>query len=233
MLWNVESEYIGHSDKSNSDSDVSSEVIKEDRKRKFSPSNESSSKSSVTSVLSSKVEDDISDDISDEEKEEENSSNFWQKDLSACRGPHEVDDSSCSKDDSSTESSMPNVQSKKVLPACQFASCCLVSTTSNAGCSSLSHVDLTEDVSYDKLHATTSALQKVARTEQKIFVGIAWATMGERNLFKRFPHIIHCDVTGDTDSTQNHLLTFTGRTTAGKQFIFLHMLIHNQRQSSF
>ena len=40
-------------------------------------------------------------------------------------------------------------------------------------------------------------------------------------------------MTGDSNSTQNHLLTFTGRTTSGKQFIFLRVWIHNQRQSSF
>ena len=124
-------------------------------------------------------------------------------------------------------------KAKQVLPCRSCTPFRLVFTARNAGSGDLSHVDLTGNVSYDELEQTSSALQTVAKKEQKIFIGIAWATISEINLFKRFPHTIHCDVTGDTNSTRNHLLTLTGRTTAGQQFIFLRVWIHNQSQSAF
>ena len=64
----------------------------------------------------------------------------------------------------------------------------------------LSHLDLTDNISFGELHATASALREIANKEQKTFIGTAWST---------------------------------GRTTTGNQFIFLHMWIHNQQQSSF
>ena len=122
---------------------------------------------------------------------------------------------------------------RRVLPPRHCTPFRLVSTMRNAGSSDVSHVDLTDDVSYKELHESTSALRSAAKKEQNIFLGIAWSTVSEINLFKRFPHAVYCDVTGDTNSTRNHLLTFSGRTTAGQQFIFLRVWIHNQSQSSF
>ena len=66
-----------------------------------------------------------------------------------------------------------------------------------------------------------------------MFVAIAWSNAKELRLFKLFPEVIHCDATCDTNNSKNHLITFTGRTSTGKQFIFLRIWVVNQRRVMF
>ena len=74
--------------------------------------------------------------------------------------------------------------SKRILPACSCTPYCLVSTTSDAGSSNLTHVDLTEDVSFDESYATTSALRTVAKKEQKFFCHSMGNYTGEESVQK-------------------------------------------------
>jgi hypothetical protein len=57
--------------------------------------------------------------------------------------------------------------------------------------------------------------------QSRIFMCVAWANLDEIRLFKLFPEVMHCDATCDTSNSKNHLLTFSGRTSTAKQFIFL------------
>jgi hypothetical protein len=46
--------------------------------------------------------------------------------------------------------------------------------------------------------------------------------------------VLYCDSTGNSNKSGNHqLLTFSGHTTQGQQFIFLKVWIHNQKQVTF
>ena len=44
---------------------------------------------------------------------------------------------------------------------------------------------------------------------------------------------MYCDSTGDTNNSGNHLLSFSGCTPQGQQFLFLRIWIHNQKQVTF
>ena len=67
----------------------------------------------------------------------------------------------------------------------------------------------------------------------KVFLCVAWASVEEIRLFKCFPEVIYCDATSDTNNTKNHLVTFSGRTSSGRQFVFLRIWIHNQKTATF
>jgi hypothetical protein len=69
--------------------------------------------------------------------------------------------------------------------------------------------------------------------EGRIFMCVAWANLDELQLFKLFPEVMHCDATCDMSNSKNHLLTFSGRTSTAKQFIFLRIWLVNQRRSTF
>jgi hypothetical protein len=69
--------------------------------------------------------------------------------------------------------------------------------------------------------------------EARIFMCVTWANLEELHLFKLFPEVMHCDATCDTSNSKKHLLTFSGRTSMGKQFIFLQIWLVNQCRSTF
>ena len=97
------------------------------------------------------------------------------------------------------------------------------------------YVDHTEETGMEVLikeaqHIRTS---KNISDSAKIFLCVAWSSVEEIRMFKRFPELIYCDATADTNNTKNQLVTFSGRTCDGKQFIFLRIWIHNQRTSTF
>ena len=67
-----------------------------------------------------------------------------------------------------------------------------------------------QEMLYDAQH------QENINPESRLFVAIAWSNTKEFRSFKLFPEVIHCDATCDTNNSKNHLITFTGRTSAGK-----------------
>ena len=87
------------------------------------------------------------------------------------------------------------------------------------------------DVLIEEARCARSA--KNVSENAKVFLCVAWSSVEEIRLFKCFPEVIYCDATADTNNTKNQLVTFTGRTTSGRQFIFLRIWIHNQRKSTF
>ncbi|CAJ1947503.1 unnamed protein product [Cylindrotheca closterium] len=94
-------------------------------------------------------------------------------------------------------------------------------------------------------HSTEPAMDELGREvsaaredesifcQDKIFLCIAWTNKEELRLFQKFPSLVYCDATSDTNKNKNHLITFSGRTTNGKQFIFLRVWVHNQKRVTF
>ena len=87
-------------------------------------------------------------------------------------------------------------------------------------------IDLQDEIAAAR--ATTTI-----QPQDKVFLCVAWAKKEELALFHKFPALIYCDATSDTNRNKNHLVTFTGRTTEGKLFIFLRIWVHNQRRVTF
>jgi len=69
--------------------------------------------------------------------------------------------------------------------------------------------------------------------EDKVFLSVAWAHNKELAWFRKFPYLIYCDATSDTNKTGNHLVTFSSRTPDGNQFIFLKVWVHNKKRTTF
>jgi hypothetical protein len=69
--------------------------------------------------------------------------------------------------------------------------------------------------------------------QAKVFIAVAWASKADIRFFKLFPEVVHCDATCDSNNTGNHLLTFSCRTSTGKQYVFLKIWIPNQKRFTF
>ena len=67
----------------------------------------------------------------------------------------------------------------------------------------------------------------------RIFIAVAFANKYDIRTFLLFPEVIHGDCTCDTNNTNNHLLTFSCRTSSGKQVVFLKVWLPNQKRFSF
>jgi hypothetical protein len=67
----------------------------------------------------------------------------------------------------------------------------------------------------------------------RIFLAVAWASHSDLRLFQLFPEVFHADCTCDSNVTGNYLLTFSCRTSTGKQVVFLKIWIPNQKRFSF
>jgi hypothetical protein len=69
--------------------------------------------------------------------------------------------------------------------------------------------------------------------EARIFIAVAFANKYDIRTFLLFPEVIHGDCTCDSNNTNNHLLTFSCRTSSGKQVVFLKVWLPNQKRFSF
>jgi hypothetical protein len=70
-------------------------------------------------------------------------------------------------------------------------------------------------------------------TNARIFIAVAWANKYDLRTFMLFPEVFHADCTCDTNNTNNHLLTFSCRTSTGKQVVFLRVWLPNQKRFAF
>jgi hypothetical protein len=73
---------------------------------------------------------------------------------------------------------------------------------------------------------------KVPR-DARIFIAVAWANKFDIRTFSLFPEVFHADCTCDSNNTNNHLLTFSCRTSTGKQVVFLRVWLPNQKRFAF
>jgi hypothetical protein len=69
--------------------------------------------------------------------------------------------------------------------------------------------------------------------QARIFIAVAWASIHDIRVFKLFPEVFHVDCTCDGNVTGNYLLTFSCRTSTGKQVVFLKIWIPSQKRFSF
>jgi hypothetical protein len=67
----------------------------------------------------------------------------------------------------------------------------------------------------------------------KIFIAIAWVFKPELRFFKLFPEVIHVDATSHSTNKKYDLLTFSVKTSTGRQVVFLRAWLPDQRRYSF
>jgi len=68
---------------------------------------------------------------------------------------------------------------------------------------------------------------------QNLFMGCAWITNKQRNIFCLLPHVIKFDVTKSTNTENRPLLTVSSRTAFGKYLIIMQMLLPDERGVTF
>jgi hypothetical protein len=95
--------------------------------------------------------------------------------------------------------------------------------------------DHTDDPDFSKPRESAQTSRNNPRVHQqaRIFIAVAWASKYDIRTFNLFPEVFHCDCTCDTNNTNNHLLTFSCRTSTGKQIVFLRIWIQNQKRFLF
>ena len=96
-------------------------------------------------------------------------------------------------------------------------------------------IDHSKDPDLQVAHDMANETRKNPHVDPKarIFLAVAWAFASDIRVFKLFPEVFRADCTCDSNIMGNSLLTFSCRTSTGKQFIFLKIWIPNQKRFSF
>ncbi len=81
--------------------------------------------------------------------------------------------------------------------------------------------------------AEQERIERNLRPSQVLFIAIAWTLVPAFRLFMLCPEVIWCDVTSHSNNKGFSLLTFSCRTSVGKQVIFLWIWIPNEQRFSF
>ena len=100
------------------------------------------------------------------------------------------------------------------------------------------------DVRYTEIknHSSLEGLSKQIseeRVERKLlkndalFIAVAWISKPAFRLFKLCPEVVWVDATSHSNNKGFHLLTFSSRTSIGKQVVFMWVFIPNQQRFSF
>ena len=69
--------------------------------------------------------------------------------------------------------------------------------------------------------------------DAKLFVAIAWVVKADLRWFKMFPEVVHVDGTSHSCKGKYNLLTFSIKTSLGKQVVFLQIWLPNECLSLF
>ncbi len=69
--------------------------------------------------------------------------------------------------------------------------------------------------------------------DTKVFLAIAWVFKPELRYFKLFPEVIHVDGTSHSTEKKYELITFSIKTSLGRQVVFLRVWLPDQKRSSF
>jgi hypothetical protein len=75
--------------------------------------------------------------------------------------------------------------------------------------------------------------QRNLSAAEVLFISIAWTVIPAFRFFLLCPEVIWCDITSHSNNQGFHLLTFSCKTSTGKQVVFLWIWIPNQRRFSF
>ena len=67
------------------------------------------------------------------------------------------------------------------------------------------YIDHTSDPEMDVLIKEAKNIRSANNVSEtsRVFLCVAWASIEEIRLFKRFPEVVYCDATGDTNNTKN------------------------------
>ncbi len=65
-----------------------------------------------------------------------------------------------------------------------------------------------------------------------LFIAVAWISKPAFRLFKLCPEVVWVDATSHSNNKGFHLLTFSSRTSIGKQVVFMWVFIPNQQRDS-
>ena len=81
-------------------------------------------------------------------------------------------------------------------------------------------IDHTNDPNFIEPRESANITQNNPRVHKnaQIFMGVAWAKKFDFRTFSLFPEVFHWDCTCDTNNTNNHLLTFSCRTSTRADF---------------
>ena len=111
----------------------------------------------------------------------------------------------------------------------------LISTITSGSNRFTSNIDHSSDTSLSSIAEMTRDVRRneCIQKDSKVFVAVAWANVNEIRMMTLFPEVFHCDATCDTNNTKNHLITLSGRTSTGSQFVFIRIWVVNQRRSMF
>jgi MULE transposase domain len=111
----------------------------------------------------------------------------------------------------------------------------LVSSLCPAGEDGSMEIDHSDDSDFQPARDMAASTRTNGRVHpnSRVFLGCGYCTTGGARDFALFPEVVWADVTSDTNNTGNFLLTFSCRTSEGKQVIFLKVWIPNQNQFSF
>jgi len=69
--------------------------------------------------------------------------------------------------------------------------------------------------------------------DTKVFLAIAWVFKPELRFFKLFPEVIHVDGTSHSTQKKYELITFSVKTSLGRQVVFLRVWLPDQKRYSF
>ena len=69
--------------------------------------------------------------------------------------------------------------------------------------------------------------------DTKVFLAIAWVFKPELRYFKLFPEVIHVDGTSHSTQKKYELITFSVKTSLGRQVVFLRVWLPDQKRYSF
>ena len=93
-------------------------------------------------------------------------------------------------------------------------------------------INHTDDPDFIEPRETAKIARNNPRVHEKarIFIAVAFANKFDIHIFLLFPEVIHADCTCDSNNSNNHLLTFSCRTSSGKQVVFLKVWLHRTRR---
>ena len=76
-------------------------------------------------------------------------------------------------------------------------------------------------------------LQQIADNANVFFLAIAWVFKPELRYFKLFPEVFHVDGTSHSTQKKYDLITFSVKTSLGRQVVFLRVWLPDQKRCSF
>ena len=84
-------------------------------------------------------------------------------------------------------------------------------------------IDHSNDPEFIEPHESAMICRQnpLVHEKSRIIIAVAWANKYNIRTFMLFPEVLHADCTCDSNNTNNHLLTFSCRTSSGKQVVFL------------